>query len=174
VRASAAARGARLHQDGGAVRIKSQKDFWSGLMFVATGVGFAWGALNYTFGTSARPGPGYFPFGLGVVMAALGAFVVFESLTGVTADGDPVTRFAWKPLLTIVASIVVFGATLVPLGMALALPLLVVIASLAGGEFRWKDALINSVVLTVGSWLVFIVALKLVIPLWPAFLTNAG
>ena len=156
------------------MHIKSQKDFWSGLMFVVTGVGFAIGALNYTFGTSARPGPGYFPFGLGVVMTALGAYVVFESLTVDTADGDPVTSFAWKPLLTIVASIMVFGATLVPLGMALALPLLVVIASLAGGEFSWKDALINSVVLTVGSWLVFIVALKLVIPLWPAFLTNAG
>ena len=169
-----AARGAWHSKDGGAVRIKSQKDFWSGLMFVVTGVGFALGALNYTFGTSARPGPGYFPFGLGVVMAALGAYVVFESLTVDTADGDPVTRFAWKPLLTIVASIIVFGATLVPLGMALALPLLVVIASLAGGEFSWKDALVNSVVLTVGSWLVFIVALKLVIPLWPAFLTNAG
>jgi putative tricarboxylic transport membrane protein len=159
-----------LAKDGGAVRIKSQKDFWSGLMFTLTGAGFALGALNYTFGTSARPGPGYFPFGLGAVMALLGAFVVFESLSIDTADGDPVTRFAWKPLLTIVASIIVFGATLVSLGMALALPLLVVIASLAGDEFHWKDVLINSAVLTVGSWLVFIVALKLVIPLWPAFL----
>ena len=40
------------------MKIKSQRDFWSGLMFVAVGVGFAWGATNYSFGTSARPGPG--------------------------------------------------------------------------------------------------------------------
>ena len=40
------------------MKIKSQKDFWSGLMFVAVGIGFAWGATGYSFGTSARPGPG--------------------------------------------------------------------------------------------------------------------
>ena len=47
------------------MKIKSQKDFWSGLMFIVVGIGFAWGATNYSFGSSARPGPGYFPFGLG-------------------------------------------------------------------------------------------------------------
>jgi hypothetical protein len=55
------------------LKIKSEKDFWSGLMFVAVGVGFAWGATVYSFGSSARPGPAYFPFGLGVLMAVLGA-----------------------------------------------------------------------------------------------------
>ena len=49
------------------MKIKSQKDFWSGLMFLVVGIGFAWGALNYSFGSSARPGPGYFPFGLGIL-----------------------------------------------------------------------------------------------------------
>ena len=50
--------------------------FWSGLMFVAVGLGFAWGATEYSFGTSARPGPGYFPFGLGILMAVLGGAVL--------------------------------------------------------------------------------------------------
>jgi hypothetical protein len=57
------------------MKIKSQKDFWSGLMFIAVGVGFAWGATNYSFGSSARPGPAYFPFGLGVLLAIMGALV---------------------------------------------------------------------------------------------------
>ena len=35
--------------------IKSQRDFWAGLLFIVVGVGFAWGATNYGFGTSARP-----------------------------------------------------------------------------------------------------------------------
>jgi hypothetical protein len=51
------------------VKIKSQRDFWSGLMFIGVGLAFAWGATNYSFGSSARPGPGYFPFGLGILMA---------------------------------------------------------------------------------------------------------
>lgn len=155
------------------VRIKSQKNFWSGLMFISAGVAFAVGALNYSFGSSARPGPAYFPFGLAVLMALLGSFVLFEALTLDTEDGEPVGRFGWKPLLTILAAIAVFGATLAPLGLALALPLLIAISSLAGDEFRWREVLVNCVVLTLGSWCIFILGLKLVIPLWPAFVTAA-
>ena len=70
------------------MKIKSQRDFWSGLMFLVTGALFAWGAIaNYNFGSSARPGPGYFPFGLGVLLALLGAFILFEALTIETEDG---------------------------------------------------------------------------------------
>jgi uncharacterized membrane protein YhhN len=153
------------------VKIKSQKDFWSGLMFVLVGVGFAWGATNYSFGVAARPGPGYFPFGLGVLLAFLGAFILFEALTIETDDGEPIGAWAWKPLITIVVSVVVFGLLLPRLGMAISLPILIVMTSLAGDEFHWKDALISVIVLTVGSWLIFILGLKLVIPLWPPFMT---
>ena len=152
------------------MKIKSQKDFWSGLMFVATGLGFAWGAQFYSFGTSARPGPGYFPLGLGLLLAGLGALTLFEALTIETDDGEPIGAFAWKPLGTILVAVVLFGLLLPRLGMALTIPVLVMIASLAGDEFHWREALINSVVLAVGSWAIFILGLKLVIPLWPTFL----
>ena len=48
------------------MNIKSQKDFFSGLMFLVVGVAFAWGATTYKVGTGARMGPGYFPLMLGV------------------------------------------------------------------------------------------------------------
>jgi putative tricarboxylic transport membrane protein len=155
------------------VKIKSQRDFWSGLMFVATGLGFAWGAQFYSFGTSARPGPGYFPLGLGLLLAGLGALTLFEALTIETDDGEPVGAFAWKPLGTILVAVVLFGLLLPRLGMALTIPVLVMISSLAGDEFHWREALINSVVLAIGSWAIFILGLKLVIPLWPTFLPFA-
>jgi hypothetical protein len=153
------------------MKIKSQKDFWSGLMFVATGVGFAAGATNYSFGTSARPGPGYFPFGLGVLLAILGAAVLFKSLTIETEGGDPIGAIPWRPLGLITLAVVVFGLALPKLGMIISLPILILIASLAGDEFRMKEVLINIVVLTLGSWAIFIKGLSLVIPLWPAFMT---
>lgn len=149
------------------MKIKSQKDFWSGVMFVGVGAGFAWGALNYTFGSSARPGPGYFPFGLGVLLALLGAFTLFESLTIDTEDGDPVGAIAWKPLLIIVAVLAGFGFLLPRLGLVISLPLLVFIISLAGDEFHWKDALLNAAILLALSWVVFIKGLSLTIPVWP-------
>ena len=154
------------------MKVKSQKDFWSGLMFITVGIAFAWGALNYSFGSSARPGPAYFPFGLGVLQAILGAFILFESLVVETEDGEPIGKWAWKPLLTISASVAVFAWALPLLGMAISLPLLITISSLAGDEFHWKDVVINCVVLTIGCWIVFILGLKLTLPLWPSFVTG--
>jgi hypothetical protein len=156
------------------VKIKSQQDFWAGLMFVVTGVSFSWGATFYSFGSSARPGPGYFPFGLGILLALLGAFTLFEALTIETDDGEPVGAFAWRPLITILASVVLFGYLLPRLGMAATIPILVIVSSLAGGEFHWRDVIILCVVLAIGSWAIFILGLKLVIPLWPTILGAAG
>lgn len=152
------------------MKIKSQKDFWSGLMFIALGAGFAWGATNYSFGTSARPGPGYFPFGLGIILAVLGALVTFKALTIESEGGDPIGKFAWKPLLVVLGSVALFGVMLPTLGLIIALPVLVILAGLAGDEFHIVEALINAVVLTVGSWLIFIKGLGLTLPLWPAFM----
>lgn len=154
------------------MKIKSQRDFWSGLMFVAIGLGFAWGATEYSFGSSARPGPGYFPFGLGLLMAVLGGMVLFKALTIETEGGDPIGDIAWKPLGFIVGTVAIFGWALPHLGMVIALPLLVIVAAMAGDEFHWGETLANAALLTVGSWVIFILGLKLTIPLWPAFLAN--
>jgi hypothetical protein len=152
------------------LRIKSERDFWSGVMFIAIGIGFAVGASNYSLGTSARPGPGYFPLILSVIMAILGAIVLFKSLTIETEGGDKVGAFAWRPLLIVVASIVVFGLVLPRLGLFLTVPILIVMVSFATTEFSWVGTLVNAVVLTVFAWLVFVVGLKLTIPLYPAFM----
>jgi len=154
------------------LKIKSQKDFWSGLMFIAVGVGFAWGATNYSFGQSARPGPGYFPFGLGILLAVLGAMVLFKALTLEVEGGDKIGAWAWKPLIMIVLSVAGFGWALPHLGMWIALPLLVIVSASAGDEFHWKDAIINAVILTLGSWVIFIYGLKLTIPLLPSFIAS--
>lgn len=151
------------------MKIKSSRDFWSGLMFLVVGLGFAWGALNYSFGSSARPGPAYFPFGLGILLALLGAFTLFEALTIETEDGEPIGAFAWRPLLIILGAVGLFGVLLPRMGMFFSLPLLVVLASLASDEFTWVSTLINAVVLTIFSWLVFSKGLGLTIPLLPTF-----
>ena len=91
------------------MKIKSQRDFWSGLMFLVVGVGFAAGATNYSMGTSARPGAGYFPLILSTILAIMGAVVLFKALTIETEDGEPIGSIAWRPLIIIVLAITVFG-----------------------------------------------------------------
>jgi hypothetical protein len=152
------------------MKIKSQRDFWSGVMFIAIGVGFAWGSTAYSFGTSARPGPAYFPFGLGVLQAILGALVLFKSLTIETEGGDPIGAVAWKPLLVILGAVAIFGLLLPRLGMVITLPILIFISAYAGDEFHIGEAAANAVALTAFSWLIFIKGLGLTIPMWPTFL----
>ncbi len=151
------------------MKIKSQRDFWAGLMFVGVGLAFAWGALEYSFGQSARPGPGYFPFGLGILLALLGALVLFGALTIETDHGDPIGRIAWKPLGIVVGSVVLFGLLLPWLGLVVALPVLVITSAMAGDEFHWGEAVVNAAVLTAGSWFIFVYGLNLTIPVWPKF-----
>ena len=154
------------------MKIKSQRDFFSGLMFIVVGVVFAVGATNYSMGSSAKPGAGYFPLILSVLMAILGAIVLFKSLTIETEGGDPIGHIAWRPLIVIVVAIAVFGLSITRLGMIATIPILIVITSLAGDEFGWLGVVVNAVVLTVASWLIFIVGLKLTIPMWPSFIAG--
>ncbi len=154
------------------MKIKSEKDFWSGIMFLVVGIGFAVGATNYSMGTGARPGPGYFPLILSVILAILGAIVLFKSLTIETEGGDPIGDIAWRPLLVIVGAIAIFGAMLPRLGLFITVPVLIVIVSLAGDEFKWRGVIITAVSLTAFSWLIFVAGLSLTIPLWPSFLAK--
>jgi hypothetical protein len=162
------------------VRIKSQQDFFSGLMFVVIGIAFAWGATYYTVGGAARMGPGYFPLVLGVLLAALGAFVLFESLVVETEDGEPIGGWAWRPLVFVILANLAFGVCIgglpsmgVPaLGLVVGIYLLTIISTLANGAIRWKETVILATVLAVGSYFAFIVLLKLQLQVWPAFVGS--
>lgn len=162
------------------MKIKSQKDFFSGVMFTVVGVAFAWGATTYNVGTGARMGPGYFPLMLGILMAIIGLAVMFTGLTVETEDGEKVGKWAWKQVAYILGANLAFGVLLgglpsigVPaMGLIIAIYALVLIASLAGHEFNLRQVLILATVLAVGSYIAFIWALKLQIQVWPTFITG--
>ena len=153
------------------MKIKSERDFWSGLVFIVVGLGFSWGALNYSFGSSGRPGPGYFPFGLGILLALLGAFTLFEALTIDTEDGEKIGGFAWRPLSIIIGSVALFGVLLPWLGLVVSLPILVITCAAAGDEFHWGEVLVAAAVLTAASYAIFIWGLNLTLPVWPKFIS---
>lgn len=150
--------------------IKHQKDFWAGLLFLVVGAGFAAGALSYSFGSSARPGPAYFPFGLGILTALLGVFEIVKAILSKATDGD-IGPWPLKQMGIILLAVILFGLLLPKLGLIVALPILIFVASIPSGEFSWKEVVINCIVITIFSWLVFIKGLGLTIPLLPTFLT---
>lgn len=162
------------------MKIKSQKDFFAGLMFAIVGIAFAWGATNYNVGTGARMGPGYFPLVLGILLAVLGLVVIFMAITIETVNGDPVGKIAWRPLGYIIGANLLFGALLggivawgLPaMGLIAAIYALVLVAGLAGEKYSLKESLILATILAIGSYVAFVILLKLQFQVWPTFITG--
>ncbi|MDO5693585.1 MAG: tripartite tricarboxylate transporter TctB family protein [Pseudomonadota bacterium] len=162
------------------MRIKNQKDFFAGLLYMLIGVGFAWGATSYKIGDGARMGPGYFPLMLGIVLAVIGGIVMFRALVVETPDGNPVGKWAWKPLLFIIVANFLFGILLagwpllgIPaMGLIVAIYVLVFVAALAGNEFKFVEVFILATLLAAGSWAAFVWGLKLQFPVWPSFIAG--
>jgi len=125
-------------------------------------------------------GPGYFPLLLGVILAVLGSAIIFKSLVVRTADGDKIGKWAVKPLILIIAANLLFGVMLgglpsiglPPMGLIAGIFALTIVASLAGTEFKLKEVLALSTILSLGSYGAFILLLKMQFPVWPIFITG--
>ncbi len=162
------------------MQFKSQKDFYCGLMFLIVGTAFALLSTKYNVGTGARMGPGYFPRMLGVLLAVLGVIITVQSFTAKVEGGDKIGAFAWRPLCYIIGANIVFGILLGGLpsiklpamGLIAGIYALTFIASLAGDTFRPKEVFILATGLAIGSYLAFILLLKLQFPVWPTFITG--
>ncbi len=162
------------------MQIKSQADFYSGLLFIVLGVAFAWGATNYNVGDAARMGPGYFPLLLGTVMALIGVIVTIKAMVIDSIDGDKIGPWAWRPLVYIIGANFVFGLLLAGMrsislpafGLIVAIYALTFIASMAQADWKFVRTFALATALAVGSYLVFVMALALQFPVWPDFITG--
>lgn len=144
--------------------IKSPKNFWTGVMYVAFGgIAFVF-SRDYPFGAAGRMGPGYFPTVLSVLLMGLGALAL---LRGLRKDGAALGGFAWKPVLIVLASTAAFGFLLRGAGLIVALFVLIFGSASASVKFRfdWKTTLM-AVALVVFCALVFVKALGLPMPLF--------
>ncbi|HYF57391.1 MAG TPA: tripartite tricarboxylate transporter TctB family protein [Burkholderiaceae bacterium] len=153
------------------MRIRNHRDFWAGVLFICTGLLFVVLSRQYTLGSAAKMGPGYFPTILGGLMAALGLMVLLPSLARSTPELR-VARFDLKAIGLVLLAVAVYAWTLPKLGFIVSLFLLIFIASLASHEFRLKTTLVSSVVLLIFSYLVFVKGLELQFPFLPVFLTR--
>ena len=163
------------------MKITHPKDFYAGVMFFVVGLISLILAFQYPLGTAARMGPGYFPRMLGVLMALLGAFIMFKALTVATAGGDKIGRWAWKPMACILGANVVFGIALGGLpsiklpamGLIIGIYALTFIASLASEKFNAKEVFFLATALALLSYVAFVVLLKLQFPVWPSVIADA-
>ena len=146
------------------MRIRSQKDFWCGVIFVAIGIAFMALASEYRMGTAARMGPGLFPALLGGLLAALGLSLAIPALV---RDGEPFPKLHLRPLVMMLVSIAIFALLLQPLGFVLAAIILIVIAGFSDPDLRFFESVALALFLTAFSVVVFVLLLGLPFNLWP-------
>ncbi len=146
------------------MRIRSPKDFWSGLLFIAVAVFFIVLATRYRFGTPERIGPAFFPIMVGLLLAALGAIIAGRSLV---LDGPPIEHMHLPPLLVTIAAVVLFGIALGWLGLVAAIVVLVIVGSYADRSARLIESAALAAVLAVFSVAVFVWVRGLPLPVWP-------
>jgi hypothetical protein len=145
--------------------IRAPKDFWSGVMFIAFAAVAVLTARGYSLGTAVRMGPGYFPMLLGIVLAGLGLILVVRSLV---VAGDGIGRTHLIPLAVITVSVCLFGSFVTRLGLVITLLAVVALSAFASRESRPLEVAMLALVLCVFSVGVFVYALRLPLPLWPA------
>jgi hypothetical protein len=146
--------------------IRHPKDFFAGLLFIAFGVAAIVIGNHYALGTAARMGPGYFPRILGLLLIALGLALALRALR---ISGSPVPGFKWRPLLIVLGSVTLFGMIVNYAGIVVSTIFLIVAASAASHEFRWKESLVAGAALAALAVGVFVIGLKLQLPIWPSF-----
>jgi hypothetical protein len=153
------------------VQLRNHRDLWAGLMFAVIGIVFMILSKQYSIGTSAKMGPGYFPMVLGGLMTLFGVIIALGAFSG-KAQMLKLSPVGWREFILLLASVAVFAIALPRLGMVISVALLILISAVASHEFKLKDTLISIVVLVLLAYGMFVKGLELQFPVWPKFLTN--
>jgi Tripartite tricarboxylate transporter TctB family len=141
--------------------IQSTKDFWSGLIYIFFGLSAIVIAREYGMGTALKMGAAYFPTLLGGLLILIGAISVIR---GFVIRGAPVGAFAFKGLLMVVGATLLFGLIVRGVGLAIALPVSVILSAAASSRFGWKPTMLIAAGLTLFCVLVFVKGLGIPLP----------
>jgi hypothetical protein len=142
--------------------IRSTKDFWTGVIYIAFGACAILIAREYGMGTALKMGPAYFPTVLGSLLVLIGTIAIIRAFL---VEGTPIGALAVKPLAVILGSIVLFGFIVRGVGLLVALPLLVILTASASIHFRLLPTLALAAGLTVFCIMIFVQGLGVPLPI---------
>jgi len=142
--------------------IKNARDFWAGLLYVGIGGLALILSRDYEMGSALRMGPAYLPTLLGGLLVLIGAVSLGRSFL---RPGAPISGFQVKGLVLVSTATLLFGILVRGAGLAIALPLLVIMSTAASRYFRWGYALVMAAGLTLFCILVFLKGLGVPLPI---------
>lgn len=148
-------------------RIRGQKDFGIGAIYLALGVAGFIIARDYSFGTSGRMGPGYFPTIISGLLMLFGVIAIVRSFLH---EGQAIGAINWKGAALVTLSVLAFGFLLETAGIVVALAMTILLSAAASERFRFEvRAALGLVALVVFCVIVFVEGLGLPMPLLGAW-----
>jgi hypothetical protein len=144
------------------LEFRNNRDFWAGIMLIATGAAAILVARNYAFGTTLRMGPGYFPSVLGGLLCLFGLYLV---AAGLRRNEKMSSNWSLRALIVLPLALVLFGLLMEHAGFIPAMMVLIFGSALAGSEFKLIEVALLAVGLTAFSVVLFIWGLGLPYPL---------
>ena len=142
--------------------VRSRRDLFAGLIFVAAAASFALEASNYDMGRAVRMGPGFIPMTLAVLLAILGMIVGFTGFRRhETIEPSPIP---WKGMALVVLALVIFGEFGATLGLVPVVFVGTAIVALASARNTIVSSLAIAACMSALCWLVFKVGLGITLP----------
>lgn len=135
-------------------------------LLLLAGIGI-YGSLSLAFGQLSGVGPGLMPR---VTAVLVGGFGILLILQGLTLGAEPMEPWSLRGLVLVIGAIAVFGFIVRPLGLAVAGPVTLILASLADPSTRAREIIPFAIVLSAACVLLFKFMLRLPIPLCPPLL----
>jgi hypothetical protein len=142
------------------------KDFWSGVMLLAIGLGAGAIAQGYNLGTVLRMGSGFFPTILSGILCVFGIMLMLRAVkTTEKIEGG----WSLRALIALPLAFALFGFLIDRAGFVPAILVLVIGSAMSGSEFRLFEVVGLAVLLTVLGVGIFIYGLGLPyqIFIWP-------
>jgi hypothetical protein len=146
--------------------IRSPRDFWGGVGLIALALIAWWASRDLPGQQGFAFGPGTAPRIFMFLLGLNGAGIV---LIGLLSDGPQIEKWAFRGPLFVLGAVLVFAATIRPLGLIISTFLLVVISAAGTREVRWIEITIWGAVLAAFCAVLFPYALNLPMQLWPRF-----
>jgi len=144
---------------------KSRKDALAGLVFIAFGVAFAIGSLNYDLGVVSRMGPGYVPLALGCLLVLFGVLTIVEGV--LRGEGSPIGPVPWRAIILLIGAVLFFGFTVRRLGLVPSIFVAAIMAAFSSSRTSVVQAIVIALALTVFCVLLFVEALGLPVRMFP-------
>ena len=155
-----------------------KRDLISGIFLILLSLCVCVMAYKLGLGTGSEPGAGFAAFGIAALLGLLSVWMFVNAFIRALKRGSmkkaDVQKIMWKKPLLILVILVAYGVFFNSLGFPLSTFLLMVLLVGIFGRRRLSVALIVSILTVVLSYTLFVVALRLPLPMGSAWYLFGG